>query len=86
MYENSMGTAMEWVAAVPGHVPDQAVTFEDPAQRDPRFVARISSYPYRLGSFTRNQKCAVYTWRNQVGCTKHFAFLILKHGKFAIAL
>ena len=77
MYESSLMTEQEWVAAVPGQIPDQAVMFGNHSDYGAIFVARIDTVPHNVGSFASKGSCAEY----YSGCTEQFSFLVLRHGE-----
>ena len=86
MYEHTPGTVLEWIAAVPGHIPEQAVMFENHSQGDAMFVANVRLATSRkAGMFISNSQCAEYHIRKKqsVGCSPTFDFLVLKRGKYA---
>ena len=87
MYENKPGTILEWIAAVPGHIPEQAVMFENRSDGEAMFVANVHvRASNKAGSFVSNSTCAEYYIRkfNEVGCLPTFDFLVLKHGESAV--
>ena len=81
-------TMLEWVAAAPGHLPDQAVMFENHPNRDTMFVARLlrTDGIFQVGLFIAGRTCAEYALDSIAWCMEQFAFLVLKHGMFVIRL
>ena len=89
MYENTPSTILEWIAAVPGHIPEQAVMFENRRHGDAMFVVNVHvRTPNRGGIFVVNNTCAEYyiSTGNEIGCLPTFDFLVLKHGEFTMRL
>ena len=86
MYESKPGTILEWIAAVPGHIPEQAVMFENRSDGEAMFVANVHVRASNIaGSFVSSSTCAEYYMpaSNEVGCLPTFDFLVLKHGESA---
>ena len=81
-------TMLEWVAVVPGHLPDQAVMFENHPNKDAKFVAKVprKDGKFQVGLFVSDGACAEYALDNIAWCTDQFALLVLKHGKSVIWL
>ena len=69
MYEHTPWTVLEWIAAVPGHIPEQAVMFENHSQGDAMFVANVRLATSRkAGMFISNSQCAEYHIRKKTEC------------------
>ena len=77
---------LEWIAAVPGHIPEQAVMFENRSQGDAMFVANVHlATSNKAGMFISTSNCAEYYIYapHTVDCSPTFDFLVLKRGKYA---
>ena len=87
VYYKRRGMVLEWVAAVPNHVPNQAVMFENRSNTDAMFVARVSSTWVSVGgSYIPNKSCVEYKLSSSgVLCTQTFDFLVFKHGKPSVS-
>ena len=88
MYESSPMAVLEWAAAVPNYIPDQAVIFETRQNNDAMFVARVlrEDGEFDIGLFTSDTDYAEYALDNLALRTEKFDFLVSKHGKSAITL
>ena len=61
MYHTTPGTVLQWVPAVSGHIPDQAVIFANRSQDDIMYVAKvIDGSITEAGLYKTNKVCAEY--------------------------
>ena len=87
MYERMPNRKLQWVRAVPGYIPDQAVIFEKRSHGDAIFVARVIDGSITAkGSFVSGNSCAEYLQHGtrQAKCMPTFDFLVLKRGEATI--
>ena len=80
MYDRTPTTALEWMRAVPGYIPDQAVMFENINHTDNMFVARVNVGYFVAGSFVSSGACAEY-YLYGTNCAATFDILVLKYGE-----
>ena len=85
MFESTPGITLEWVPAVLGNIPDQAVIFEYRSQDDAMYVANvIDGSKTEGGLYETNEACAAYLFylifTKEAKCLPTFEFLVVKHG------
>ena len=87
MYENTPGKILEWVTAVPGQIPDQAVVFEERSENDAMYVVNVIDGSENEGGLYETDKpCAEYLdfnffRANVPKCMQTFEFLVLREGE-----
>ena len=82
MYEVMPNRKLQWVRAMPGHIPDQAVIFGNNTHGDAMFVVRVNDGSITAGSFVSGKSCAEYLqYDTQAKCIPTFDFLVLKRGE-----
>ena len=87
MYHSTSGTVLQWVPAVSGHIPDQAVIFENRSQDDNIFVVKvIDGSAMEAGLYETNKTCAeymeyVHLLEQTPRCSSTFEFLVAQHGE-----
>ena len=88
MYKNTSDTILQWVPAVPGHIPDQAVLFENRSPGDGMYVVKVIDGSTTAGGlYETNKPCAEYLEVVSLEgpfnpkCVPTFEFLVLKRGK-----
>ena len=85
MYESTPVIALEWVPAVTGNIPDQAVVYESRSQDNAMYVVKvIDGSNTEGGLYETNKPCAEYLYfgiKKEAKCVPSFEFLVLKHGK-----
>ena len=92
MHENTPETTLEWVPAVPGDIPDQAVIFGGQSENDAMYVAKVTDGSTTEGGlYKTNKQCAEYVKHNLFGtnepkCIPTFEFLVLKQGECGATL
>ena len=84
MYENTPDTVMQWVTAIPGHIPDQAVVYEERSRNDIMYIVAVTYGSSKTpGLYETDKSCAEY-WHYPDGpeCFTTFEFLVLKHREY----
>ena len=88
MYENTPAAELQWVTAVPGHVPDQAVIYEKRSSNDIMYVVAVVDGSSRTpGLYETGKTCAEYEkYQHGAQCLSTFQYLILKRREYAPSL
>ena len=61
MYENTPNTILQWVPAVPGHIPHQAVIYGKSSRDNVMYVVKlVEGSTKTLGLYETNRSCAEY--------------------------
>ena len=85
MHQSTSRTILEWVPAVPGDIPDQAVIFEERSQDDAIYVVNvIDGSEMEGGLYETNKACAEYLDFSPylAKCVSTFEFLVLRPSEF----
>ena len=87
MYHKTLGTVLQWVTAVSGHIPDQAVIFKNRSQDDNMYVVKVTDgSTMEAGLYEINRTCAEYLknvnlLQQTPRCSSTFEFLVVQHGE-----
>ena len=88
MHENTPDKILQWVPALLGHVPDQAIVFENRSPGDAMYVVKvIDGSTTEGGLYETNKPCAEYlevisfAGPYNPKCVPTFEFLVLRRGE-----
>ena len=88
MYANTIYTVLEWVRSVPGHIPEQAVIFENRSPNETMYVVKMTDGSITEGGlYETNKLCAEYLNFIRLGyveakCVSTFEFLVYRHCEY----